>query len=601
MGNEATNPAQGNATQSNSAPSTSARSTAAQNKPYTAVFYFHGMGSQRRLEETSRLVDSLDRYSNRTLFEIHARLEPGTKKPDQTFTYIRAEYNTSSKDKNSKTQWVRFYEVYWAPVMAGQKSALGVLKWMVRQTIRPFYTLRSPWRERQRLRRASLAALYEAGPTARDGLGPDDFSTLAKLYDDFEGPDALRRYPEGSFSQFLTFLQSKTATDPMRTKKLKGLACAWHSRYRKTELRNLFLLCTLALAMLLTGGAAIALIFVILQRLTTFAAGTPLASLAAEAPATWKTALGLIPPLAAFFGISRFLTDYLGDVEVWATYAETSEKHEQRAKVIGIGTDILAQVLEDQCCDRAVLISHSLGTSVAHDTLFSILRNNRARKNNDPIAGPVPLKKIQHFITLGSPIDKIEYFFESYRSQFHRYRRITEYLRGDIGIEPFCRHSKPHIHWINFWDEGDPVSGALRSPTGPRGFVQRVDNVRVASLAYPNPGASHLAYFFNRDVIECIFEVIFKQAWSFQTAPYRPGEERNWESVYIGPTMSAPRSQRIWFGLALFVPWAALVALVIHLLAPSYAFWFWLPSIIAILILIVGYLLSLKEVPSLLR
>jgi len=29
---------------------------------YSSVVYFHGMGSQRRYEETSRLIDSIDRY-----------------------------------------------------------------------------------------------------------------------------------------------------------------------------------------------------------------------------------------------------------------------------------------------------------------------------------------------------------------------------------------------------------------------------------------------------------------------------------------------------------------------------------------------------------
>jgi hypothetical protein len=596
MDNENASPAQ--STPAQSAP---AQSNPAQDKHYTAVFYFHGMGSQRRLEETSRLVDSLDKYSNRTLSRINAELEPGRQKPDQTFSYVSAEYKASW---NSKGQLVRFYEVYWAPVMAGQESALGVLKWMFRQTIRPIGTLRSPWRERQRLRRASLAALFEASP--KGPVEQSDFSTLAKWYDDFEGPDALRDYPEGSFSQFLTFLRYKGSTDlkaaaaatPETTSRLERLACAWHSRYRNMELRNLFLLSTLALAMLLTGGGTVILMLAFLQHLTGLAAGTMFASLVT---ASWSTAVSLAVALFGFIGLTGFLTNYLGDVEAWATYTETNEKHERRAKVIDVATSILEQGLCDKLCDRAVLVSHSLGTSVAHDTLLSIVRSNRARNRQDPMACPVPLKKIQHLITLGSPIDKIEYFFESYRSEYHRYRRVTEYLRGDIGTEPFWRHDKPHIHWINFWDTGDPVSGALRSPTGHQGFVQRVDNVRVASLAFPNPGASHLGYFFNRDVIKCIFDVIFKQAWSFQTARYQPGQDRDWESVFIGPAMHAPERRRIWFGLALCVPWAALVAIPIHFFAPSYALVAWAPAVIATLVVGVGYAWSRKEVRSLRR
>jgi hypothetical protein len=177
----------------------------AKGKHYTAVFYFHGMGSQRRFEETSRLIDSLDQFSDGTLIEIKPQLESGREKPDHTFTHIHTIYRPW-KQKGSERQLVRFYEVYWAPVMAGQNSALGVLKWMVRQITRPLGTLRSPWRERQRLRRASLAALYETWPKGRDGVGPEDFSMLARRYYEFEDLEALRNYRQGSFSQFLTFL-----------------------------------------------------------------------------------------------------------------------------------------------------------------------------------------------------------------------------------------------------------------------------------------------------------------------------------------------------------------------------------------------------------
>lgn len=574
---------------------------------YTAVIYFHGMGNQRRFEEMSRLIDSIDQFlaqshqageSRGFLTQIKPQLEPGREKPDQTFTHIRAIYRTSPQQDWSSARLVRFHEVYWAPVMAGQKSALGVLKWIGRQLGRPWGTLRSPWRERQRLRRASLAALYETSATALHGVEPIDFSILARRYDEFESPAALREFPEGNFTQFLAFLQTRSAKRPETAKRHERLARAWLTRYRKTELRNLFVIVTIALAILLTGLGAVALILVLLQRFTVFAANTPLANLAAAAPATWKTAIGFAISLAGFLGLSRFLTDYLGDVEAWATYEETDEKYERRAKVIDIGTQVLAHVLGDESCERAVLISHSLGTTIAHDCLFSILRNNRARNPQDPAAAPIPLSKIDHFVTLGSPIDKIEYFFESYRSPFHRYRRVVEYLRGDIGTEPFCRNRKPFIHWINFWDDGDPVSGALHSPTGYRGFVQRVDNVHVASLPFPNPAASHSAYFQNRNVIGCLFEVIFARAWSFKTLPPREKQDRDWQSAFIGPAIDAPGRRRAWLRLMLFVPWAVLVALAVHLVVPAYATWAWVLPTLAISIVVLGYSVNLKQPPS---
>jgi hypothetical protein len=566
--------------------------------PHTAVIYFHGMGSQRRLEESSRLIDSLDRYladchaggnSRGFLAKISPRLEPDHDNPDHTFTYIRTIYFSAPKDAAAARQ-VRFYEVYWAPVMAGQKSPVGVLKWMLRQVSRPLGTVCSPWRERQRLRRATLAALYENRHPA--GVEPRDFSALVRKYDDFEGPEALRAYPKGRFRDFIEFLRQQNHGRPETARRHERLARAWRAAYWREEIRNALVLFTLALTMLLLGVATVTLALVLLQRLTEFAAGTVLTDLAAVAPPTWKTALGLAGTLVTFLGLGGFLTDYFGDVEAWATYEETNEKHERRSKVLDIGSKTFAQVLGDDRCERVIVVAHSLGSTIAHDTLLSVLRSNRARNPQDPITGPVPLSKIEHFITLGSPVDKIEYFFESYRSPFHRYRRVVEYLRGDIGTEPFCRNRKPFIHWINFWDDGDPVSGPLHSPTGHNGFTQRVDNVHVESLAFPHPGRSHSAYFFNRDVIERLFRIIFERAWSFRTLPTREGKDRDWESVYLGPAIDPPGRRRYWLVLAAVIPWASLAGFIAYVAEPAWGAWPWAPAGAALLALAGEFIIS---------
>jgi hypothetical protein len=578
---------------------------------YTAVVYFHGMGNQRRFEETSRLIDSLDQYLARChlegnprgfLTQIKPQLEPGRDNSDEIFTHIRTIYRGAPKQNWDDAGLVRFHEVYWAPVMAGEKSAIGVLRWMGRQIGRPFGTLSSPWRERQRLRRASLGALYETSSTKLEQVEARDFSTLARRYDDFESPVALRDFPQGRFDQFVAFLHRESVGRPETAKRHERLARAWLRVYRATELRNMFVLLTLALALALTAGGAIGLFFVLLQQFAKFMAHTPLAGMAAEAaPATWKTAIAFAASLAGFLGLTRFLTDYLGDVEAWATYDETDEKHERRAKVIDIGTDVLDQVLGDSRCDRVVIVSHSLGTTIAQDTLFAMLRKNRARNSQDPIAGPTPLSKIEHFITLGSPIDKVEYFFESYRSPFHRYRRIVEFLRGDISSPPFSRNRKPFIHWINFWDDGDPVSGALHSPAGREGFTQRVDNVHVASLRFPNPAASHAAYFYNREVISRIFDVIYTRAFSFQTLPEREGQDRDWDSAFIGPAIDPPGRRRLWLMLALLVPWLALAALGTQLLVPAWRLEAWAPAILVTSLILLGALMNLGRASSRLR
>jgi hypothetical protein len=152
--------------------------------------------------------------------------------------------------------------------------------------------------------------------------------------------------------------------------------------------------------------------------------------------------------------------------------------------------------------------------------------------------------------------------------------------------------------WINFWDDGDPVSAALHSPAGHRNFVQRVDNVHVASLSFPDPAASHSAYFQNRDVIGYLFRIIFTRALSFKTLPIREGQDRDWRSVFIGPAIDPPGRRRIWVAITLFIPWAALAALAMHFAAPDLAVWAWAITVAAACIVALGYLLNLGSTPS---
>lgn len=545
---------------------------AGQNKPaaYTAVVYFHGMGSQRRYEETSHLVDQIDRYlGNRAragdqlgqLRSIKARVEPLHPKLGQsgTVSHLRAKLVDPPLEPDNRS--LRFYEVYWAPIMAEQKSPWGVLKWIFRQPFRPLDTLNSPWRERQRLRRAVLAAMFEGEHATATPEQKQDYRDLLELYDDFDRAD--QAFPAGSFDDFLSFIREHPSVAPDAGVRLQLLARRWQSQYRQDEVRNAVLLATMALALLLLGGGALLGIFVALKAVL----GLELVPQSAlPFAADWKSVLAVAGFLAAALGLTRFLSDYMGDVQAWATYEETDAKHMARSKVIDRSLEVLSHVLLDDACTRVAVVAHSLGTSVAHDALLALSRRNRAYNPADPMTGMVDLSKIEHFVTMGSPIDKIEYFFESYVSNSHRYKRVVEDLRGDIGTEPFKHNTKPFIHWINFWDEGDPISGPLHSPASAKDFAQRVDNIHVASYRFPMPAASHAGYFHHRTVIDCLYRVIGLRAASFQTLTLPgPKQQYPYERVYLGP--GEPLGARMPFVvMALAIPWLALLAIVLGLL-----------------------------------
>lgn len=565
---------------------------------HVAVIYVHGMGSQRRYEEASRLIDAIDIHLSNSqrrgeekgyLARIRPRLEPSRSGAGRTEVYIRAKHH-SPKEEGVEPTNARFFELYWAPIMAEHSSAWRVLVWLFGQVPRPLETIRAEWRERPRLRRSTLMEIFHEPDSWPPGTRERDFSELMGLYHRFERHDARRDFPKGTFKNFLKF-QEKEIKSSQSQKKLLALSELWRQKYRYREATTAFLLVTFGLTLMALTGVAAALILYAFQKTYGWEVLKPLLGIMPDPIST-----RLNPSLAALFGvlfsiggllgIRKFLTLYLGDVESWSTYEETDAKHQRRKKVIDRGFRLLSHVLSDPDCTRAVIVSHSLGTAVAQDTLLEVARYNRAHYPSDPISKPIPLDKITHLITIASPIDKIQYFFESYKSRFHRYKRVVEDLRGDIGGVPFSRNRKPHIHWINFWDEGDIISGAIHSPTSRRGLPNRVDNVHISNLYFPDPGASHSAYFDNRQVIGEIFSIIFKGEHDFANAPRKPGSDYDLESVYLGPGDKTGRAR--FFALsAILFPWLLLLGLILSLLDMNTGVlvtWFLAASAFAILL-----------------
>ncbi len=276
--------------------------------------------------------------------------------------------------------------------------------------------------------------------------------------------------------------------------------------------------------------------------------------------------------LASAIGVTSFLRDYVGDIQQFVTYEEAQPLYERRQKILGMAVRTLKHVLEDEQCERVVIVAHSLGTAVALDTVLQLRGSNQAQKPDadagEVMKGPLRLSRIQHFITCGSPIDKINYFFAALRSISRSYESLIEGLRGDITSVPFSGGGRqPYVHWINFWDRGDPISGPIETVAGDLVRVQRVDNVEVCSYLWPDPAKSHEGYLRHRDMIRAVFGTAFFDELSFaHCKPEKKNEPPKWP--WVGPG-SASWLQRV---LLLLVPLAAvlLVWTTLAVLLPAY-------------------------------
>ena len=360
-------------------------SPAQNTRKHISVIYFHGMGSQRRYEEISHLIDSLDEYAfyadeTGTLADIKAALEPprGTCKTDIAFVKCVLL-------RRRREAVVRFYEGYWAPITAGGVPSLQVLRWLLKQLPHPIAALRSPWRLRARLRRASLYRLWSrVEHRSRLPMSWSDVRLLLLKYDQFEGPEARRRFPEGTFKDFLGFLRS-TIDERIRCDRLIQACHYWHLHYSASELFNELLLITIGLTALLAVVAAGYATFVGFKILSAVIASSTLQKFGLNEffEPSLKNIVIVIGVVASLFGINSFLRDYLGDVQIWTTYEETDEKFAKRQEILEASRILTEHVLLDPDCERVVIIAHSLGTTVALDTLLAMGRYNRARPQAD--------------------------------------------------------------------------------------------------------------------------------------------------------------------------------------------------------------------------
>jgi hypothetical protein len=556
---------------------------------FTAVVYFHGIGQQRHYEQVCRLVQRLDEYCyaryasgdpqfrDRRLVEIVGRPDPVEADGEEAddIVYVRAKL--SQPDGAAPVQ-VRFFEAYWAPEAADAPGALAVVHWIARQFRTPLKTFFAPWRSYERLRRADLIALARA----RRDANPDDaeelikrVTALVRRYGDFQDQSARRKYPSGSFADFRTFVSDGTPAD----QRLLELLEQWRTFHRRRQVLLMLSIASVLVGVVSAAGLLLLAVYWVLTWFSPFTAiaGTPVIE---ASPSMVSSA---VAGLLAAFGVTRFLREYVGDVQQFVTYEEAEPLYRRRKAIIVSAVKHLRHVLADPGCSRVVLVCHSLGTAIAVDTLLELRRFNMARTPANPMSGPVALQKITHLVTMGSPVDKINYFFGALNSQYRVYECLVDSLRGDIGTPPFSLIGRqPWIHWINYWDRADVISGPIETVAPGILRTQEVDNVRVASYPLPAVLAAHEGYFRHSRVVGELFSIIFDNEYSYVRARAVAADRRRAGDLTARPDFEGQRRgpgevsglQRALFWLLPAMPWLMALTLLETLFArPAIAQW----------------------------
>jgi hypothetical protein len=187
--------------------------------------------------------------------------------------------------------------------------------------------------------------------------------------------------------------------------------------------------------------------------------------------------LGVLLSVIIWSG-SRFLLRYAGGVALYVTSDTSSEFHRTREAIKEAASRLLRGLLlhgeddpdgaESAGYDRIVLVGHSLGSVIAYDALNRISREHRAEGTRRAL----PLGKIQGLLTMGSPLDKVAYFFREQVGDEHAVhaqllsflhptkRRSSRRDDGPYVLEPY---GVPfgRLRWTHLHATSDPLSDPL--------------------------------------------------------------------------------------------------------------------------------------------
>jgi hypothetical protein len=504
-----------------------------------AIVYFHGMGDQERFGELSKLTNVMADH----LGLGHDAVKVHTERfydADGEIAYFQLTLPNSTATSDGEVT-LRLYEVYWGPITAGKSNALNVLRWMLPQFMNAwnFLTTLGDWHGQPRMRRVSLHRMFFEGKG--DG-STATYESLLERYEQFLKADART-------ADLVGWLKTQPRSpDVLRLARRWKRTLLWRvwSDFLVLLLLSALVLNVLASMVVLLGKSVS-----VIGELTKTVEGHGLiqldgvflfeflgwvqgilgnAWLFQQFDALMKTIkphplallIAMVVGAVCWYGlwlIQQFLQNFMGDVQLWTTYKENTANRATRSEILRLSERVFEHVLRSDC-QEVTVVAHSLGSTVAHDALYRLGCKLDAAPDIDKPEIEKRFAKLKHFITAGSPIDKVFFFFESQRFGYPELEQMIQTQRGDVSKVPLV-----NMRWTNFFDQGDPISGTVFSANAAKGVQNKegmtntvVENIEVSNTHFPGP-ASHGGYFTHYKMLDRIANAI-------QGGPYNPPKDQ---------------------------------------------------------------------------
>lgn len=218
----------------------------------------------------------------------------------------------------------------------------------------------------------------------------------------------------------------------------------------------------------------------------------------------------------------RFLRDWVGDIALYVTADSQPAADRSRFLIKEGAARLVEALLRDPHYERVVLVGHSLGSVIALDALNVLSRDHRLEN----VLPPAPLSKLQGLLTLGSPLDKVAYFFrEQAADDAAVHAQLLSFLhptarrpsRRDDGPYALAPYRVPlgHLRWSGVHAPLDVISDPL--------VFFRTSRLLIRPYL---PAGAHQRYFSDPQVYAELISLCRAAPESPQAAASRAGPPR---------------------------------------------------------------------------
>jgi len=239
--------------------------------------------------------------------------------------------------------------------------------------------------------------------------------------------------------------------------------------------------------------------------------------------------LFIVPGIGLIFVVRYFIVKYVGDVTAYVSANAVNRfwavRQSIQDKVLGVARAVYCRKSSNKTepmYHSIVVISHSLGSVVAYDTLNALVSLEESKA--DPNIRSVP-ERTRLLLTCGSPLNKIAFLFrfQAGGGKLPEWRELLNNYRQPL----LLNHRYRPRRWINIWSYPDWISGKLsyyeRPAEDPGDFKTwlnadaqpkappadlRIDNRPDAQAFIPL--YEHTTYFRHKEFRKSVYEGIWE-------------------------------------------------------------------------------------------